>query len=246
MFTTIKKVLIAILVLVLLAAVLLFVPRGEKTAKPASYDDEIFGGIKIRPNLDFSLPWSTDPKDVAWEVFQKYLEYNKSQNLEGVKSTVYKISPVCEDPKTSIDCTARMGAAYKYGSKLNKDDFVNIWSDENQTILASNFKINEDDASIGRNRSIIFFVKDNGVLKMLSFSPIKGATVQKGNASREELIDRITGYTEDKDNDGTADYDEECLSVKEGQTCVKTNPTLRDTDGNGFWDGVQALIDSMK
>jgi len=95
---------------------------------------------------------------------------------------------------------------------------------------------------LGRHRAIIFFVKDNESLKLLSFSPFKGATVSKGVASREEIDDRLIIYTEDKDEDGIADYDEECLSPKEGEVCVKTNPKIRDTDGDGLWDGVQALM----
>lgn len=200
--------------------------------------------VGIDPNIPGqTLPLSNDPKDVAWAVFQKYLTYNKVKDIEGVRSMVYKIAPVCEDPKTRIDCEARMGAAYSHGITLKKEDFTNVWSDDRQTILASDFKIQEDESVIGRNRSIIFFVKDeNGNLKMLSFSPFKGAVVSKGTASREELNDRLVIYTEDGDEDGMADYDEQCLGAKEGEICTKTNPKIRDTDGDGLWDGVDALI----
>jgi len=181
---------------------------------------------------------------VAWALFQKYLDYNKVQNLDGVKTMVYKVASVCDDPKTTIDCKSRMGQAYAYGSALKKEDFTNVWSDDKQIILSTDFKINEDDEVMGRNRAIIFFVKDDSGFKMLSFSPFKGATIGKVNtsASRQELMGRLVTYTEDNDNDGVADYDEQCLGIKEGESCTKTDPNLRDTDGDGHWDGVQALM----
>jgi len=77
---------------------------------------------------------------------------------------------------------------------------------------------------------------------MLSFSPFKGNATDKGAASREEVIARLTIYTEDKDKDGIADYIEECIPADIKATCVSTNPKLRDTNGNGFWDGTEALI----
>ncbi|MCL5795445.1 MAG: hypothetical protein M1338_03740, partial [Patescibacteria group bacterium] len=131
-----------------------------------------------------TLPLSNTPKDIAWDFFQKYLAYNKNHNLEGVKSVVYKMAPVCDDPKTLIDCEARMGSAYSYGSALVKSDFVNFWSDEKQAILSTDFVIQEDETVIGRNRAIIYFLKDEtGNLKLLSFSPRKGAFTSKGTAS---------------------------------------------------------------
>lgn len=200
--------------------------------------------VQINPELPGqTLPLSNDPKDLAWAVFEKYLGYNKAKNIEGVRTVVYKIASVCEDPKLRIDCEGRMGSAYAYGSALKKEDFTNIWSDDRQIILAADFKINEDDQTIGRTRSIIFFIIDeNGSIKMLSFSPFKGATTSKGNASEEEYMNRIIRYTEDKDNDGALDYIEECIPADIKETCVPTDPKMRDTDADGLWDGVEALM----
>jgi len=251
----IKKILGIVLIFIVVGILAIFAFRSEGGTLFTNNDnpiiDSISGDSLIKQkfsgqnffNTDTVIPSeSNNPKDIAWTAFQKYLKYNKEQNLEGVKSVVYKVAPICEDLKDIIDCKARMSSAYAYGGALEKKDFVNIWSDEKQIILATNFKIQEDDSILGRHRAIIFFVKDNESLKLLSFSPFKGATVSKGVASREEIDDRLIIYTEDKDEDGIADYDEECLSPKEGEVCVKTNPKIRDTDGDGLWVGVQALM----
>jgi len=192
-----------------------------------------------------TLPLSNNPKDLAWAVFSKYLGYNKDQNLEGVKSVVYKVAPVCNDAKTLIDCKARMDLAYSYGSALKKADFVNVWSDEKQIILATDFWLesSKDLDQYGRFRSIIFFIKGtDGAWKLLSFSPTKGGATNKGSASQEEVDDRIIRYTEDNDKDGMADYEEECLTKPGDLTCTKTSPKIRDTNGDGWWDGVEALM----
>ena len=153
---------------------------------------------------------------------------------------VYKIAPVCEDPKLRIDCEGRMGSAYSYGSTLKKEDFTNVWSDEKQIILSTDFWLesSEDMDQYGRFRSIIFFVKSETGWKLLSFSPTKGGATNKGAASQEEIDARLIRYTEDKDEDGA----EECIPAETKDTCVATNPKIRDTDGDGLWDGVEALM----
>jgi len=198
--------------------------------------------VNLQPP-ELSLPLSNAPKDEAWALFQKYLAYNKTQNLDGVRSVVYKVASVCDDPKTAIDCKGRMGQAYYYGSVLKKEDFVNVWSDDRQIILATDFRVEENDYTMRRVRGIIFFVRNEaGELKMLSFSPFSGAVTDKGTASRQELDDRLIIYTEDRDEDGIASYKEECLGIKEGEICAKTNSKIRDTNGDGLWDGVEALM----
>jgi uncharacterized protein YxeA len=183
--------------------------------------------------------------DVAWAVFQKYLGYNKDHNLDAVKSIVYKVNSICADKIASTECKSRMDSAYSYGSVLKKEDFVNVWSDEKQIILSTNFWTEsvKDLDQYGRFRSIIFFIKGaDDEWKLLSFSPTQGGATSKGSASQKEVDDRLVIYTEDKDQDGIADYTEQCLGIKEGQTCIKTDPKLRDTNGNGLWDGVEALM----
>lgn len=245
----IKKIIVLLIILVAVLSGFYVIKNNENVDPTLQTDPENIGKITINPEVpDITLPLSNDPKDAAWNLFQKYLEYNKTRNLAGIKSVVYKIAPVCEDPKTRIDCEARMGAAYSYGNAFKKSDFVHFWSDEKQAILATDFWIenNKDMNLIGRFRSIIFFLKDEaGNLKMLSFSPTQGGATGRGEASEEELTARVTRWSEDTDQDGIADYNEECLGAKEGEVCNKTNPKMRDTDGDGLWDGVQALIQKL-
>jgi len=240
-----KKIIIPV-ALILITIALIFVLDRMPSPLITNSQENGLEKIKIDPNMPgITLPLSNAPKDIAWAVFQKYLGYNKDQNLEGVRSVVYKVASVCDDPKTTIDCKARMNLAYQYGSALKKEDFKNVWSDKKQIILSTDFwteSLKELD-QYGRFRSIIFFVKgvDDG-WKLLSFSPTQGNATSKGVASQEEVDARLITYTEDKDQDGMADYIEECIPAETKDTCIPTNPRIRDTDGDGWWDGVEALM----
>lgn len=241
------KKIITITGIIALILVLFFVFKNVSLAPVVDNDSGAnTGKIKINPNIpDQTLPLSNAPKDVAWALFQKYLAFNKARDFEGVRGAVYKIASVCADPKTRIDCEARMNLAYQYGSILKKEDFVNVWSDEKQIILATDFWLESIEKldQYGRFRSIIFFVKgEDDNWKLLSFSPTMGNATNKGAASREEVDARLIIYTEDKDKDGIADYVEECIPVDIKETCVPTSSKIRDTDGDGWWDGVEALM----
>ncbi|MEK7635396.1 MAG: hypothetical protein AAB446_03140 [Patescibacteria group bacterium] len=245
-----RKIILIIAVVLAIFAVLFFVLKNVASAPKLEIPLENVATTTVEKEIENTsilpkqtLPFSDDSKDTAWTVFQKYLGYNLDKNLDGVKQTVYKVNVVCESAVATDECKNRMDMAYAYGSVLKKEDFTNIWSDSKQTILATDFKIQEDDTAIGRNRAILFFVKNNaGNSVLLSFSPFKGSVLEKASTTREELISKLTTYTEDTDKDGIANYEEQCLAPYESSTCVKTNPNLRDTDSNGFWDGVQALM----
>lgn len=238
-------VLIAVLVLFFIVKNISIAPTLETTSEN-NLATSSTGQIKIEPNtLEQNLSPSSNLKEDAWAVFSEYLEYNKNLDIEGVKNSVYKIASVCNDPKTLSDCEGRMSAAYQYGSIFKKENFTNVWGDQKQVILSTDFKVEEDDASIARTRSIIFFVRDeNKSLKLLSFSPSKGAVLAKASSTKEEILSKLNTYTLDSDQDGISNYDEQCISMP--TSCVKTDPQKRDTDGDGLWDSIESLINSMK
>jgi hypothetical protein len=170
-------------------------------------------------------------KDLAWQTFQNYLSYNKAHNLEKVRSVIYKLSPVCLNSASTTECFARMDAAYEFGSKIKKTDIVNFWEDGKQAILSSEPKLVDDDKSIGYSKEIIYFMKIGGQLKLLRFYPSKTITLPKEGALDLEGI-RIAAENAitDEDKDGLEDSRD-------------NNPTKRDTDGDGLWDGTEAMLE---
>lgn len=190
-----------------------------------------------------ATPGKEATKTLAWDLFQKYLSYNKVGDLSGVKSSVYKISEVCDMATPNQECKDRMQSAYSYGSVLKKEEFKNVWYDERQIILSTDFwtENSTEMGAYGRFRAIIFFIKDeSGSWKMLSFSPFKGSIATKKEFG-EKAEAEVKLQSDDSDMDGVSDYEEKCLD-KNRPNCTKTDPNKRDTDGDGLWDGVEALM----
>lgn len=242
------KILYVILVLFAVGAIFFIINRSEPSrANSNNTGAEDQNGSSIIPNLpDINLPFSNSPQDVAWDLLQKYLEFNRQRDLEGVRSTVYKVAPVCNDPKLVLDCHARMGLAYNYGSQLKKQDFKNVWSDQKQIIISTDFRFEEDENNASRNRGIIFFIYDeNNKLRLLSFSPFRGSIISKGAMNTEETKNLIERWTDDADQDGIEDYTEECLDQNTKDICVKTDPKSRDSDNDGLWDGTEFFMNKI-
>ena len=103
----IKKILGIVLIFIVVGILAIFAFRSEGGTLFTNNDnpiiDSISGDSLIKQkfsgqnffNTDTVIPSeSNNPKDIAWTAFQKYLKYNKEQNLEGVKSVVYKVAPI--------------------------------------------------------------------------------------------------------------------------------------------------------
>lgn len=184
-------------------------------------------------------------KDKAWNVLEKYLKAAKEHDIKSVSKISYQLTDSCKKYSTETDkadCDAKMDTVAYFGSTFNYNDFTEVWSDSKQIILATDFRYEENDSAVSRSRGIIYFVIDQDGIKILSFNHAKGSIIQKGEASKEELTDRLIRFTEDNDKDGKEDYLEECLSVSQDSACKLTDPKVRDSDGNGFWDGTEALF----
>lgn len=170
-------------------------------------------------------------KDLAWQTFQNYLSYNKSHDLEKVKSVVYKISPVCQSQASTTECFARMDAAYGVGSMMKKASMTNFWEDGKQAILSSEPKLIDNESQVGYSKEIIYFVKVDGQLKLLRFYPSKTIALPKEGALDLEGI-RIAAENgiADKDQDGLEDSRD-------------NEPSKRDADNDGWWDGTEIQME---
>jgi len=126
------------------------------------------------PNLELSFP-SPDNllKEKAWNVFKNYLENAYEHDLPGLRMLSHQISNTCNNPEMKDACFSLMDNVYFIGSSFVKDDFKNIWSDEKQIILATDYRQISIEA-LGINelvRNVIYFTIDkNGNPKILSFN----------------------------------------------------------------------------
>ena len=177
-------------------------------------------------------------KDRAWTVLERYLEASKKHDLKTLTELSYQLSDACKDKEQEAECFNRMDSVSYFGSNLKKEDMKNIWSDSKQIILTSDLRREDDKDIIGYSKSIIYFVYDKGVIKLLKFNDSKGVSMPKEGRTVEEINDYLQKRMEDTDQDGIEDEIESCID--QGESCVKTDPKKRDTDKDGFWDGVEA------
>jgi carboxypeptidase C (cathepsin A) len=175
----------------------------------------------------------TKEKDAAWAVLQSYIAFAKAKDITGVTSLSYQLSPSCKEytknEDNKKDCDTKMENVANIGSQLEKEKLTNVWYDDKQIILSSQFtQTTEKDVSTSFQQSA-FFVKKDGAIKILNFTNAKGVILLVGSSTPSEMIERLNKATRDADKDGLPDAED-------------TDPNKRDVDGNGFWDGIQAVF----
>ncbi len=183
---------------------------------------------------------------MAWTVFENYLNFAKDKNLAGVKSLSHQLSPTCADATKTEDCNTLMDSAYSFGKDMKEKDFVVIWSDSKQIILSTNFKRQEiGTTTVAYTRGIIYFTKDlKNNIKLLTFNPEDGVAISRDKIVPDQLEARLIHMTIDSDRDGLPDTVETCAGFAVEANCPNeiTNPEKRDTNGDGWWDGVEIFF----
>lgn len=163
--------------------------------------------------------------------------------MEGVLALTYQVSEVCADEARRAECDERMENAHAFGEDMHREGMRILSADRNQMILVSDWLEDFDNATFSITRSIIFFIRDNGALKLLAFNPFDGPLiVKRGGEDREAVISRLYTMVADSDEDGLADTIETCEGRAPESGCLTTDPNKKDTDEDGFWDSTQSFF----
>lgn len=191
---------------------------------------------------------STAPKpvsnDKAWNTLTTYLAKLRAHDIEGIKNLSYQQSDACKDSAKQADCFKLMDSAYLIGSKLVQESYVNRAEDAKQLILTT--KIEKDamgSTTVGLVRGQVVFTKTAlGEYKILSFDLGKGLYRTSTTTSVEEIYKNLESAVIDTDKDGMFDDEEKCLGDFAYPGCKETDPKKNDTDGDGWWDGVEVFF----
>jgi hypothetical protein len=190
---------------------------------------------------------SQDP----FEILQKYISYLKDHDIEGINSVLFKPLPPCPSKK---ECDETFDLAYDTYRKFNKEDFINRWEDNKQLILSTHLikdTSTNDSNVIIYKQNFIYFIKDDlGNLKILLILPktfpYPKFYINLSNLKEQDILNELQQMTLDSDQDGLTDEEELCVGVFSlDSECAKTNPFKRDTDGNGFWDGIDYYLKTL-
>jgi hypothetical protein len=187
-------------------------------------------------------------EDEAWGIFQKYLTAAKNHDLPTLTSLSYQISATCKDPKQQATCYGKMDDIYTAGKVLQEKDFTHIVSDNKQLIIYTDWTQARSDILTSVQRSLIYFTRNSvGTPQVLWITPSEleytGNDGPDGKPRTPAQISaQIKLMTADTDGDTIDDQVETCSDAGVTNTCVKTDPTKKDSDGNGWWDSIQQFF----
>ncbi|MBI2086666.1 MAG: hypothetical protein HYT69_00600 [Candidatus Zambryskibacteria bacterium] len=143
-------------------------------------------GLELRLPSFQTFQESTEAGE-AWTVFEKYLEFAKSHDLEGIKSLSHQISDTCNNPARETECFALMDSVYAIASPLKSSDFKHIVSDEHQIVMYTD----------GPTVAVLYFTRDKiGALKVLGLSLCFEDETSVGSCIKTDSI------KQDRDSDG--------------------------------------------
>ncbi|TAL48767.1 hypothetical protein EPN83_03130 [Patescibacteria group bacterium] len=180
-------------------------------------------------------------KDRAWQTLQEYLTRARAHDIAGLKELSYQQSAACADPEKKEACFGLMDDVVELGKLMKENDYVHVWEDGKQIILATAPVRNDSGGSPAVFRGFIYFVKGpSNVLKILYFDPAQGWFYTGGQTDPDFVNRRLNSMVLDTDQDGLTDEQELCTgSYLNESDCTHTDQAVRDTDGDGWWDGVE-------
>lgn len=184
-------------------------------------------------------------KEAAWLVFDAFVQAAQKHDLEKVKSLSHQQSDQCKDSAREKECFELMDSVYLLGSVIKKDAFTLVWSDAKQLILSTPFKRYVVPESVGYEQGVVYFTKVGGVHKILSYNPARAAALplEGKNSNDPGLEEKLQTIMKDSDRDGVTDQFESCAGEYANiPGCKETNPNIRDTDGDGWWDGIERFF----
>lgn len=181
-----------------------------------------------------------NPKD-PWQVLGAYVGYLKAHNIEGVKSLSHQQSTTCADPKKQKECFALMDDVYALAKDISAEDYPVKMEDKKQLVLLTP-TVADNSSGRGYRQGIIVFTKTSaGDLRVLYVNPLRGWYVNTSATDTSEATEqKLQLMMIDEDKDAVEDRVEACVS--EPSDCVKTDANKRDTDGDGWWDGVERFF----
>ncbi|MEK7167694.1 MAG: hypothetical protein AAB791_01700, partial [Patescibacteria group bacterium] len=193
----------------------------EVNVNPAGIEQNLPGENNIANNEGVAGQQATTASDL-WSLFDRFNEALKNQDIAAINDISYKEIP----PEMASQFGEFATYFYNENIKLNKADFVNIWQDDKQAIFSTNPI--KDAKSGNYEQKRVSFVKSDGLWKLLTVGSKVGGLVF---------------MTPDSDKDGLSDQEETCSGASQyDPNCVKTDPNNRDTNNNGWWDGIDSDI----
>lgn len=191
-------------------------------------------------NLENSSNSSLVSSDL-WTIYDKMTLALKNKDIKSFNTVSY--TQVAPDEASQFNQIAPF--LHDQNLKTVKSNYINKWQDEKQAIYSTNPQKDDNTEAYRYKQGIVMFINKDGSWKVLSSSSEIGWNVlKKGtNNTAAQIEKELQAMLLDSDKDGLTDQDEICGGAKQYDTkCIKTDPNKRDTDGNGWWDGIEEAL----
>ncbi|HEY0908474.1 MAG TPA: hypothetical protein VGE35_03955 [Candidatus Paceibacterota bacterium] len=163
-----------------------------------------------------------------WPIVTAYVTALKNKDLAAVNAVSY------------AKVATATAALYDDVTSLRESDFTSRVQDGRQAIYSSLMTKEGSATSTSFTRNVLIFVKDGDAWKVIK-EPKRIWSVPKTATSSDSQIEaQLQAMSYDADKDGLTDFEEACAAPRvSGKQCVKTDPAKMDTNGDGWWDGVE-------
>lgn len=179
----------------------------------------------------------------GWAVFEAYLAAAREHDLQKVADLSYQLSDTCKDETRQEECNALMDNVAFFGQSFVKESMWLFGRDRKQIILTGDYVENVEGDVPSITRPIIYLVRDGDTIKLLSFNPFQGTFhFRSEDTATSTIAERLRKAVADSDRDALPDMTENCEDNTADTTCIKTNPRKKDSDGDGWWDSIEALF----
>src|SRR3989338_7966247 len=210
-----------------------------------SLDSAFFTNSAFTNLEDFTVPIEAQPLGKSLGRHNPFLSSEKNHDINGINSASFKAFDC--GTATVGACSSIMDFLYRAQSVLIKSDFVNKWEDGKQIIFSSKPMKTDTATSKGYKVSFIYFVKEatSGTVRLLAVKPNVRFSYDTVNTdlTTSQIEKELQNMMFDSDLDGLTDLEENCEGAKQiEKTCSTTDKDKRDSNGNGWWDGVEILL----
>jgi len=223
-FSKIGIFLIVIIVMVIIGGVVIWQYAGWRGEEKAKEQREVVTEPKEEPGEE-KEETTIEKESKTWDIYQSVLAAIKSRDIEKANSLAYEKINLDDCKKMGMpeeQCWAMIEAFATTIGNLKEADFTKISEDKNQIIMSTEPLTRTD--TEGYSISSLYFIKDvNGKILLLRMN------------KKDEV-----GLFKDTDGDNLTDEEENCTGVSQyDPKCIKTNPNLKDTDDDGWWDSIE-------
>jgi len=186
--------------------------------------------------------------DNAWQVWLAFLQYMRDYDIEGLDSLDTRdFTSEWEECLAGFGedtCYGLIDFTLEVGSTIQRADLTIEWRDEQQLILRSEptleSSVEEGQEMVCYNTAQVLFLRDSaGQISVVGYGQGSRCT----NASPDAEL-RLQELLLDSDQDGATDEDETCANEYDPFCGPVTDPFNRDTDGDGYWDGIEVSAET--